>query len=247
VDSTNNYALNLLRDQNLTERQMQKMHGTAVFAHEQFQGKGQRGKTWLSAAGENIQLSVIIAPQPLQLYSQFFLTMIVALAVRAFLEEKSGKTFSIKWANDIYFQDKKAGGILIENIIYGNGWKWAVAGIGLNINQIDFDPSLPNPVSLKQISGNNFDCVTLAKELSKKIISFFENFVQSTSAEKETDLLKTYNAHLYKRGEKVRLKKNNRIFETTIKEVTANGLLITEHGMEESFSFGEVEWVWKKN
>lgn len=253
IDSTNNYALDLARAKNLTDRQSATLHGCTVFAHEQREGKGQRGKRWSSASGENVQMSLILTPHPLKLHRQFVLSAMIALAVRDFMAEKSGKEFYIKWPNDIYFQDRKAGGILIENIISGNDWKWAVAGIGLNINQTEFDPALPNPVSLKQIAGREFDCLELARELSIGFFNTFENYFLGNTSHPEPripnpeprtpHLLSEYNKHLYKRGQKVKLKKDNRVFEAVIKEVAENGQLIVETAIEERFDFGEIGFI----
>lgn len=239
VDSTNNYALKLIREPALTERQVEKLHGTAVFAHEQTSGKGQRGKKWMANSGENLQMSVIISPDKLLQQKQFLLSAIVALYIRDFFEKHSLNTITIKWPNDIYFQDKKAGGILIENIITGNEWKWAVVGIGLNINQTHFDPNLPNPVSMTQIAGKQFNCIELAKELHNGLLKNIEAF----RLEDRRVLLKTYNTRLYKLGQRVRLKKDTRIFEAEITGVTDNGQLIVKHQFKEVFNFGSVEWV----
>ena len=242
VDSTNNYALSLLRHPNLTERQRLNLQGTAVFTHEQWKGKGQRGKNWISKTGETLPMSLIVAPAPLKLPEQFTLSAITAVIVSDFISKMSDKAFCIKWPNDIYFQDRKAGGILIENIISGDEWKWAVIGIGLNINQTEFDPALPNPVSLKQITGRNFNCVELAKSLSQKI---FERIADCRLqiADCGFRFLKEYNSRLYKRGNKVKFRKDNRVFEATIKEVTTTGQLVVEHSMEQRFHFGEVVWI----
>ncbi|MFV0604434.1 MAG: biotin--[acetyl-CoA-carboxylase] ligase [Niabella sp.] len=241
VDSTNNYALSLLRSQKLTERQT---HGLCVFAHEQLQGKGQRGKKWSSAAKQNIQMSVVIAPRPLQIHNQFAFTAIAALAVRRFLEKITVQNFVVKWPNDIYFQDRKAGGILIENIIAGNKWEYAVVGMGLNINQTVFDPALPNPTSLKQITGIDYDCVALAKSLQQGLLQEFERWTSGVDKNPDIEgLLSEYNRYLYKRNETVRLKKDSRVFETTIKGVTENGQLTVHHGLEEQFNFGELVWL----
>jgi len=253
IDSTNNYALDLVRAKNLTDRQSATLHGCTVFAHEQREGKGQRGKRRASAAGEKAQMSLILTPHPLKLHRQVVLSAIVGLAGRDVMAEKSGKEFYIKWPNDIYFQDRKAGGILIENIISGNDWKWAVAGIGLNINQTEFDPALPNPVSLKQIAGREFDCLELARELSIGFFNTFGNYFLGNAshpasripnpAPRTPHLLSEYNKHLYKRGQKVKLKKDNRVFEAVIKEVAENGQLIVETAIEERFDFGEIGFI----
>jgi len=238
VDSTNNYALSL-------SREGMAQHGTAIFAHEQTAGKGQMGRQWLTEKGANMALSIVLQPKPLQLSQQFQLSACIAVAVHKFYSNYAGEDTKIKWPNDLYWQDRKAGGILIESIV-GSGeagvgsWKWAVAGIGLNINQTEFSPDLPNPVSLKQITGKNFDSVQLAKELCSSIDHYFTWLINDGFA----DIYKEYNDCLYKLNETVKLKKNNSVFITTIKGVSPAGQLITYNdSMEERFEFGEVTWM----
>src|SRR2546430_17414540 len=127
-------------------------HGTAYFAHEQISGKGQRNKQWLSAKDENIILSIVLDASQFLLSQQFSLNMVSALAALNLFNNYTTNNLTIKWPNDVYWQDRKTGGILIENIIAGNTWKYAVAGFGLNINQTNFDVTLKNPSSLKQIT-----------------------------------------------------------------------------------------------
>jgi BirA family transcriptional regulator, biotin operon repressor / biotin---[acetyl-CoA-carboxylase] ligase len=233
VDSTNNYALQKIREG-------LAYNGMAVFAHEQTAGKGQRGKTWSSRAGENLIMSVVIEPRSFLVNEQFILNATIALGVRGFLEGLSNSKICIKWPNDIYFQDRKAGGILIENILQGqNNWKWAVAGIGMNINQTVFDPLIPNPVSLKLITDKPYDCLELAHELRSRILKSIDN-VRQLGAKV---IINEYNSHLYKRNQVVKLKQGNRIFKATIKSVTKEGKLVVAHAMEEQFDFGEINWV----
>jgi BirA family biotin operon repressor/biotin-[acetyl-CoA-carboxylase] ligase len=114
-----------------------------------------------------------------------------------------------------------------------------VIGIGINVNQTSFSPELSNPVSLKQITGKNFDTVELAKELCQSFNDHFQRLI--------TDgfeyMYAQYLSYLYKINEKVKLKKDNRIFETTIKGVSLSGRLVVQHSIEEEFDFGEIEWV----
>src|SRR5688572_2022740 len=158
VDSTNNYAMARVQA-GLAQ------HGAAWFAHEQTAGKGQRNKHWLTNPSENILLSVVLQPFTLTASEQFLLSASVALACCDFYKNYAGEETSIKWPNDLYWRDRKAGGILIENNFRGSEWVFAIAGIGININQTSFDPALPNPVSLKQITGKNFNVIQLAREL----------------------------------------------------------------------------------
>lgn len=237
VDSTNNYALSLLKEQNLTERQENMNHGTTIFAHEQFAGKGQRGKTWQSQKGENVHMSIILNPEKIELHQQFLLIAIVALAVRDFLESYAQSDICIKWPNDIYFKDRKAGGILIENIINGTEWKWAIAGIGLNINQTKFDSAIARKaVSLKQITGKQFNCLKLSQELRAALLQKYERFTTN-------DVIEAYNSVLYKKNQLVTFEKDGQQFKAIVKKVLPNGQLVVETDIELRFDFGELIWV----
>lgn len=252
VDSTNNYA-------------RQKIyaglahHGMAIFAHEQVAGKGQRGKVWCTERGSNIILSLVIEPQSLLLAQQFQLSACVAVAAHEFFIKYAGDETKIKWPNDLFWQDRKAGGILIESIVTGPQpeinsqqthiantssiaqWKWSIAGMGININQTHFPSDLPNPVSLKQITGKNFDVVDLAKEL---VLIFNKHFTELIENGFE-NIYSTYLAHLYKRNVTVKLKKGPKVFEAMINGVSPRGKLITHHAIDEEFDLGEVEWIIK--
>ncbi|MGB3007670.1 MAG: biotin--[acetyl-CoA-carboxylase] ligase, partial [Chitinophagaceae bacterium] len=120
-------------------------------------------------------------------------------------------------------------------------WEWAIIGIGININQTTFPAELPNPVSLKQITGIIYNPVELAKEICGAIE---KNYCQLVN-EGFDDIYKAYNLNLYKRNNKVKLKKDNRLFDATIKSVSPSGQLITEHATEEVFDFGAVDWIIK--
>jgi len=233
VDSTNNYVRQLVHERGLNS-------GTAVFAHEQVKGKGQRGKTWSSEKDANLILSVLIDPYPIPLSFQFHLSVCVSIAIHDLFSHYAGEETTIKWPNDLYWRDKKAGGLLIENIISETGkWKWAIIGIGININQTTFTTDLPNPVSLKQITGKDFEPVSLAKELCEHLNKRFHQLIVGGF---ET-IFKDYLSRLYKKDQLVKLKKDNRIFEAMIKGVSSQGELIVQHGTEEKFDFGKVEWL----
>jgi BirA family biotin operon repressor/biotin-[acetyl-CoA-carboxylase] ligase len=250
VDSTNNYARQLLHENRLSERQDLAQHGTAIFAHEQVAGKGQRGKAWASEKGANIILSLLVKPQSLRLTQQFQLSVCVVVAVHDFFIKYSGEGAKIKWPNDIYWQDRKAGGILIENIVgsreAGGGsnsvvaqWDWSIIGIGININQTAFPLALTNPVSLKQITGKNFDTISLAKEVCEALNKRFFQFL----TEGFEKIYAQYLMHLYKLNAMVKFRKDNRVFEAIVKGVTPTGQLVIFHSIEEEINFGEVEWI----
>jgi BirA family transcriptional regulator, biotin operon repressor / biotin---[acetyl-CoA-carboxylase] ligase len=244
VDSTNNYAL-------ARAHAGLAQHGQAFFAHQQVSGKGQRGKQWMAEKNANVILSILLQPTSLPLSAQFGLSAAVALAAHDFFAQYAGSDTSIKWPNDIYWQDRKAGGILIENIVGGKkttiteespaglSWQWAVAGIGMNINQTTFPPGLRNPVSLKQITGKEFDVVELAKQLHEMIIERVSYLLDGNAR----SVHELYVTHLYKRNELVKLKKDNRVFNAVLQTVSPAGQLIVRHGIEEAFDWGSVEWI----
>ena len=231
VDSTNNYALALIKSE-------LAVNGSAIFAHQQTNGKGQMGKVWQTNANENIILSIIADISTIHLQNQFSLVSMAALGCYDFFTKYAIDKTAIKWSNDLYWNDKKAGGILIETITHQQK-RYAIIGIGININQTIFDENLPNPVSLKQITGKNFDVVELAKELCTFVNKWYEVLLND---DKEL-LLKTYNSHLYKKDETVTLKKGNVKFNCTVKSVNEFGELLVDSGFEQAFKFGEVEWV----
>jgi BirA family transcriptional regulator, biotin operon repressor / biotin---[acetyl-CoA-carboxylase] ligase len=232
TESTNNYAMALAQKGLAT-------HGSAWFAHHQTAGKGQRGRQWNSMPKQNIILSVLLDMKWLPVSEQFYLSAAIALAANDLFAKYAGENTTIKWPNDIYWNDRKAAGILIENIIRGNSWQWAIAGIGININQTAFDKTLKNPVSLKQITGKAFDVIVLAKELCENIQQHFSQLQNGNKIE----VLKAYNNVLYKKNEEVKLKKDNAIFSYVIKNVNASGQLIVEGVAKNSFDFGEVKFV----
>lgn len=227
VESTNNYAMGRVQSGLAS-------HGTAVFAHHQTAGKGQRGKSWFSAPGENLILTVILRPR--MDLTPFQFSAMVALACRDWYLRHAKSEVFVKWPNDIYWRDRKAGGILIENSFREKEWQWAVTGIGININQTQFPASIKKAVSLKQITGRAFDAQLLAEDLC----GFLDKAYNTMAAD---NIINEYNRALYKRGEIVKLKKDTAIFETRIREVNESGELITEDVMERTIRFGEVEWI----
>lgn len=232
TDSTNIYA---------TEQVQANMaaHGAAFFAYHQYAGKGQRGKTWDTEPGTNIILSVVLDSSFLLITQQFHLSVMIAVACHDFYSRYALEETKIKWPNDIYWRDRKAGGILVENLIRGSKWQWAIAGMGININQTDFPPHAKRAVSLKQITGKQYDVPALARELCTCLE---ERYRQLQAGGFEAQLA-YYNQHLFKRNEVMKLKKDTISFNCTIKRVSPNGELLVEGGIQDRFQFGEVEWV----
>ncbi|RTL58538.1 MAG: biotin--[acetyl-CoA-carboxylase] ligase [Sphingobacteriales bacterium] len=256
VDSTNNYAMAQVHA-GLAK------HSMAWFANEQYAGKGQRGKEWNSQPGENIAISIALQPGFIEVSNQFRLSAAVALGAFDFFNKYAGDETSIKWPNDIYWRDRKAGGILIENKIIVDSsqltddskiqstvnrhqsttnYRWAICGIGININQTIFPEHLPNPVSLKQITGKNWGAFELAAELHQCVLNRFEQLKEDGFQ----PIYQRYLLHQYKINQLQKFKKNNRVFEAVIKSINPAGQLVLQHSIEECYDFGEIEWVTAK-
>jgi len=154
--------------------------------------KAQGSKTWLSSRGENILATFYfqppIAPQQQSYFNYFF-----ALTVRKTLSLYINNV-KIKKPNDIYADDKKIAGILIEHHIQGEKLIYSIAGVGININQTQFDVTLPNPVSLKQITGKTFD----RAEILEKIVEIGAFYYKKLQTGAFLELEAEYEAHIYK-------------------------------------------------
>jgi BirA family biotin operon repressor/biotin-[acetyl-CoA-carboxylase] ligase len=231
VESTNNYAMGLARAG-------MAQHGTVVFTNEQTKGKGQRSKTWVSDRDQNVAMSAIVQAGNLSASQLFLLSMMTAVAVHQLLKNHIDEDIKIKWPNDIYWRDRKAAGILIENLWQGKEWKFAVPGIGINVNQTDFGELGSKAVSLKQITGKNFKPVDLARELCLILEEKYSLLLSDASI-----IRSAYKQNLYKLHEVVKLKKGNRVFEARIQDVNDTGELIVQHAVEEKLAVGEVEWI----
>ena len=238
VDSTNIYAMNQVKT-NLA------VHGAAFLAQKQWAGKGQMGKVWEAETGQNILLSVVLDPKKL-VFDGFAMdpsvvSMLVATGCFNFFVTYAGDETSIKWPNDIYWRDRKAAGILIENSFRGPIWQWSIAGMGVNINQTEFGTDLNKAVSLKQITGKTFLVPALAKELCNHIEAAFQ-----IAVDKGPDtLLALYNNVLYKKGEQVSLEIEGQKITATICRVLSNGYLEieTEKGIKQSHPLGAIKWL----
>ncbi|MBC7865961.1 MAG: biotin--[acetyl-CoA-carboxylase] ligase [Gloeobacteraceae cyanobacterium ES-bin-316] len=232
VDSTNNYAMAKVHAGLAT-------HGMAWFAQSQTGGKGQRGKAWQSEPGKNIILSMVLKTAPIFKSKPFCFSALIALCCSEFIHKITDQKVFIKWPNDLYWRDRKAGGILIENVFAGTEWKWAVVGIGINVNQTNFDGLAREAVSLKEMATKSLNPVLLARGLHQCILDKLDALRENEVYE----LLPLYNALLYKKNEMVKLRKDAAVFSTTIKGVNENGQLMTADVLEREFDFGTVEWV----
>jgi len=161
IGSTNNYAAARLLTKRLPE-------GTVFVADSQVDGRGQASNTWESEPNKNLTFSILLYPDFLEISRQFELSKVISLGVADLLKERTDQV-SIKWPNDIYIGKGKVAGILIENSIKINKISSSIVGIGLNINQKIFTGNAPNPVSLSQFTGEDYDLEELLSDFCAKI------------------------------------------------------------------------------
>ena len=179
IDSTNDYLKGLLRKHNAEDF-------TVVTAELQTKGKGQRGSTWTSEKGKNIIMSLLVKDFVKGTYSIFDINIVASLAVVNALQSFKIPKLAIKWPNDIMSDNKKIGGILVENIFKGDNAIDSIVGIGLNVNQTAFE-SLPQASSLSLIVNHSID----KDKLLLQIASSIEETVKSWE-DKAEQLRRTY-------------------------------------------------------
>jgi BirA family biotin operon repressor/biotin-[acetyl-CoA-carboxylase] ligase len=213
IDSTNDYLKQLSREKKLD-------NFTIVVANEQTKGRGQMGSKWVSEVGKNLTFSVLVKNVMIPNEKLFDWNIVVALAVLEVLERHEIQKVSIKWPNDIMADSKKVGGILIENVLKSGESFDSVVGIGLNLNQTNFE-DLPKATSLKSLTNKNYDIFETAEEIVKKIEEKYQQLDKSM-----TVFWNKYHEKLFKIDKPLAFEdsKNNR-FMGIIQGVTQDGKL----------------------
>ena len=232
IDSTNNHLKELNRTGKIPE-------GTVILADFQTKGRGRGTNTWYSGKDLNILMSVLLQPG-IHAEKFFFLTEIASLALTDLLSE-IGISAKVKWPNDIYSGTKKLAGLLIENAITSGIIESTVVGIGLNVNENVFPESLPNPVSIKNITGKDHNIDHLLELLLNKLMARYNSML----AGDYFDMHKEYNSRLFRRNMQNRFSFKGRQFEASILSVREDGLLVlkTESGELTAYSFGDLEMI----
>lgn len=233
TDSTNNYLIKLSDREPVAEC-------TVVQADFQSAGKGQRGNSWEAERGKNLLFSFVLYPTFLEARRQFILSQVIALAVKEELEQYTGD-ISIKWPNDIYWREKKICGMLIENDLAGMHIGRCVTGIGLNINQERFASDAPNPVSLKQITGQETDRQTVLCGIMRRVQTYYADIRQGNTE----GIAGRYLNALFRREGMHRYRNADGEFLARIRDVEANGhfVLEDERGNIRRYVFKEVQYV----
>ena len=230
VDSTNNYAA-------MNENQPYIQHKTVIMASFQTKGRGQHHNKWESQGEQNLLLSIYIKPENLSIDKQFAVSRMAALSLRDCISYFLKKPVSIKWPNDIYVGDKKIAGILIENSVGQSRIDRSIVGIGLNVNQTDFDESLAT--SLKLESKKEWELIRVLEYLLYR----FNNYLESLDSNKK-EMHQLFDMHLYKRKEWLRMtSKKQGEFTGRIHSTMDNGMLVVENQDLQKLNFNHKEVV----
>ncbi len=235
IDSTNDFLKGLSNDVSI-------QNYTVVTAKTQTNGKGQMGAKWVSESGKNLIVSVLVKNVLTNIDEIFDLNVAIALSIINVLECQNIPKLSIKWPNDIMSGNKKIAGILIENIIKSDNSIYSIIGIGLNVNQTNFD-DLPNASSIKNIMYKDFD-----KEIIlNKIIKSIQKNILELENNNQTQLWTLYNDKLFKKGNIMAFKNNTDLkFMGIIQQVSRNGKLqlLTENDILQEYDIKEILMIY---
>jgi BirA family biotin operon repressor/biotin-[acetyl-CoA-carboxylase] ligase len=227
VDSTNTFLLNLSNNEKIVE-------GTVVHAENQIKGKGQRNNSWISDGGKSLCLSVLFYPK-LDLSHQFTFNKCIALALVSSLNVLGVKSF-IKWPNDIFVNDKKIAGVLIENSIREKKLQKSIVGIGINANNNCSD--IESATSLKEVLNADIGMKELLSSLCQELEKYYLIFRND-----KNQIQDLYHSYLYKKDCLVNFTKEDYQFSAIVKEVDDFGrLILIEKGVEKAYSVGELSF-----
>lgn len=227
LDSTNNFIKNYPVE-----------NGLVLFTNFQSSGKGMAANKWESKEGENLLCSILLEFTFIKIEQQAYINMAVSLALQAIVEKYSGKKCNIKWPNDIYIDNKKIAGILIENSLQGSKIKQTIIGIGLNINQEMFENK--NAISLKNILNHNLNIETVLHDLTEQLNSYYLLLALG----KFQQIQKKYNDLLFRKNETCYFNISNQLILGQIESVNEMGLLKVLIGNElQEFAHKELEMI----
>jgi len=205
--------------------------GFAWIAGHQTEGKGQRGNKWLAEPNENLLVSYLLKPHDQQASNQFYLSKAIAIgmleglqkwAKNALLEELPLK---IKWPNDLYLEEQKIAGILIENNFQASQWNFSIVGIGININQIEFNNLRATSIKKWTNSPLKINIQDIFNAISTEIENYYQLFLSNNFEQID----KVYHQHLFRIQATAQFEDETGVFSAKIIRVNPNGHLVLEN------------------
>ena len=235
------YHFSITASTNDDARDEKYCEGDVVWADFQTAGRGQRGHEWHSRKGENLTFSVVLEPTFVPIAEQFSVSEVVALSLVDMVAEY-GIEAKIKWTNDIYVGDRKLVGILIEHSLAPTSLRRTIVGVGINVNQTEFDAALPNPVSMAQLLGKELD----AEQVLKCFLNHLQRNYELLREGGAEVLHNRYNALLYRKNEyHTYALPSGEKFSAKILGTAPSGALCLENksGETKDYLFKEVEFI----
>jgi BirA family biotin operon repressor/biotin-[acetyl-CoA-carboxylase] ligase len=233
LPSTNTRLAELLKKNDLPE-------GTIVYTNYQSQGRGHSDNKWESEDNKNLLISILLFPSFINPEDQFHISMAISLGICDFLMRYIPDC-SIKWPNDIYVNNDKIAGILIENSVIGDQIESTIAGIGLNINQEKFISTAPNPVSMHLLTGTGYDLPSCLKQLGADLDKRYKQLIAGNSGQ----IKKEYESKLYRLNKWCEFRDIKGICTGKILTVDDHGLIKIEkrNGKISEYAFKEIEFI----
>ena len=218
--------------------------GTVIYTPSQTAGRGQKGNSWESEDGKNLTFSLLLKRPPVKARDQFYLSEAAALAVVEALTAEAGDGFAVKWPNDVYWQDKKVCGMLLENSLDGTDIATCIVGIGINVNQERFLSDAPNPVSLINITGREHDLMALLKRVCSRIEQLVDSLADDDA---RRDLHERYMTALYRNDGQQHPWEDasGRRFMASVADIAPDGTLTLLHddGTRHDYLFKQVKHI----
>lgn len=233
LESTNDYLMKHYRTLD---------SGYVVAAYNQTAGKGLAENYWYSVPGQSLTFSYLLSPGSVPAGQQYLISMATALALRDYVAGATSRNVWIKWPNDILVEDQKIAGILIQHYVMGEEILASIIGAGLNLNQQDFPPDLPNPVSLSMISKEHYE----PHKALQAVIENLDYYLQPRVLKSPKVLTEQYLSHLYRYRRWERYIIRGKEVKAMIQGITGLGMLVLtdETGMEYQCDIKEVVYLY---
>ena len=216
TSSTNDYLKNKYKKRDVSD-------GDLVWTINQTSGRGQRQNKWYSDFKDSLTFSIFRQFKDIEISNPFLISLIVSLGIHKALTELKIPNLNIKWPNDILSENKKIGGILIENFFTKGKLTASVIGVGLNLNQLSFQ-NIPNATSLRKVTGIIWD----QQKLLDVLMQYLHRFLFQTNFQNLDNILIQYNDKLWKKNKRVPFESNSSNFMAIPKGVSIEGKLIIE-------------------